>query len=277
MSRGWLVWLVVELLASTVFASETPVKSNCKQWRDGAWYIAETDSFFVCSTDPDQAKPLAVRCEEETFRLRKRWFGNEKTVVWSPKCHVVVHDSAEKYVQEVGQGSSAGASLIDRREGRISARRIDLRADHPHGFADALTHELTHLIIADRFVDRRTPPWADEGMAVLGDSGRKQALHNADLARAISRGRLFDVEQLVHLTEPAGAEQWPVFYAQSLSLVRFLVARGDEPKFIRFLEDARRESYDQALVRHYDFKDLADLEQSWLISAQQDRSLAWRD
>ena len=54
----------------------------------------------------------------------------------------------------------------------------------------ALPHELTHLILADRFSPRQVPRWSDEGMAVLADPAEKQRLHLRDLRQALADARV---------------------------------------------------------------------------------------
>ncbi len=97
--------------------------------------------------------------------------GGGKAGVWEPKCYIVLHPTAESYLREVGEGQmTAGSSLIEFAGNRLVTRRVDLRADHPEGYLGALAHELTHVVIAERFIERQIPRWADEGMAVLADT-----------------------------------------------------------------------------------------------------------
>ena len=60
----------------------------------------------------------------------------------------------------------------------------------------ALSHELTHVVLADRFAGRQPPRWFDEGIATLADSTEKRALHHRDCCAAVRSGtflRLVDV------------------------------------------------------------------------------------
>src|SRR5262249_15477829 len=152
-------------------------------------------------------------------RLGRKWLG-ERSAVWSPKCQVVFHTHGQSYVRHVGPGSEAtsGSSLMDRKAGRVSVRRVDLRTDREGWLGGTLAHELTHVILADRFASDELPRWADEGMAILAENSAKQLRHWQDLEYAlVSRGE-FRLAEFLQLGEYPPAQRWGAFYGQSASL-----------------------------------------------------------
>ncbi|HEX4147737.1 MAG TPA: hypothetical protein VHY20_02065, partial [Pirellulales bacterium] len=169
----------------------------------GAWTVIESANFRLCAIAPRQTlDSLAATCEATRQQLCRKWLGQggdsswtpkaSTPKAWTPKCYIVLHPTAQSYLNEVGQEQmTAGSSLIEFEASRLVTRRIDLRADHPQGYADALAHELTHVVVAERFIERQIPRWADEGMAVLADGEIKQGLHLADLSRARSQRTMF--------------------------------------------------------------------------------------
>jgi hypothetical protein len=176
----------------------------------------------------------------------------------------VLHPTAESYLREVGEGQmTAGSSLIEFTGNRLVTRRVDLRADHPDGYLGALAHELTHVVVAERFVERQIPRWADEGMAVLADTQGKQDLHHADLRLARTNRTTFRLVELMQLENYPDATRQATFYGQSASLVRFLVARGGEHAFVGFLTKSHEIGYDAALRDVYKFSSMGELEQHW--------------
>ena len=52
-------------------------------------------------------------------------------------------------------------------------------------------------------------------------------------------------------------------YAQGFSLANFLIQQGGKPRYLKFLEDAYRQGWDQAIVRHYRLPHVDALEQRW--------------
>jgi hypothetical protein len=54
------------------------------------------------------------------------------------------------------------------------------------------------------------------------------------------------------------------FYAQSYSVVEFLVELGGQPRFLHFVVDAATQSCDAAVRRHYEYGGVRELEKAWL-------------
>jgi hypothetical protein len=129
-------------------------------------------------------------------------------------------------------------------------------------------HELTHIVIADRFDLEQLPRWADEGMATFADSEEKQKRHGRDLQSALRSGKVIRLGQLLPMTEYPRGEQWGAFYGESLSLVKFLVERDSPKVFTEFLTTARSSGFDEALRKVYRIAGVAGLEREWTRSAE---------
>ena len=211
---------------------------------------------------------IAQHCEKLHQQLCEKWLGEKSGAEWSPKCMVVLHPSQESYLAVVGQeaASTAGASLVERAEKTVAKRRIDLRGDRPDYLTAALPHEMTHVILADHFSEGSLPRWADEGMAVLADTQAKRDLHARDLRGAWARGTTFRVAELLPLKDYPAAQQWAVFYGQSLSLVDYLASRDTPRQFVKFLDAAKASGYDRALQDCYRIHDMNELEHLWSAS-----------
>jgi hypothetical protein len=274
-------WLAAGITANAA----TPVAEQ-----HGAWTIIESTNFRLCAVaSRETLDSLAATCEATREQLCGKWLSGKSlgskeplgskqpngglAPAWQPKCYVVLHPTASSYLNEVGQGQmTAGSSLIEFEANRLVTRRIDLRADHPQGYGDALAHELTHVVVAARFIERQIPRWADEGMAVMADGQAKQTLHLADLAQARQGHGIFRLVELFNLQQYPSPERQGAFYGQSASLVNFLVERGGPQRFIEFVEQANSQGYESALRRAYGIQTLGQLEREWL--AQLDRQNA---
>ncbi|MEX2121529.1 MAG: hypothetical protein WD847_18210 [Pirellulales bacterium] len=161
-----------------------------------------------------------------------------------------------------GGAQTAGSSLVEIEHERVVTRRIDVRANRADWLTSALPHELTHLVLADLFVDRPIPRWADEGMAVLADTPAKQNEHLAAFHDAFARHNSLRLVELVGLQEYPAVGQG-VFYGQSVSLVDFLVQQGTPDRFARFLRSSVESGYESALRTTYRIDGIADLERRW--------------
>jgi hypothetical protein len=99
----------------------------------------------------------------------------------------VLHPTSDSYAREIKTTQTAGSTLIEFRGDKVALRRVDLRADQTSFLTNALPHELTHVVLADRFAACPIPHWADEGMAILAESDLQRELHLASLDRGIQR------------------------------------------------------------------------------------------
>jgi hypothetical protein len=131
----------------------------------------------------------------------------------------------------------------------------------------ALAHELTHVVLADRFAGRQPPRWADEGIALLADSAEKQRLHERDCQCALRRGDAIPLVELLQLERCSSCAQVAAFYGQSRSLVAFLVRLGTPVQFVDFVERAMTQGHDSALRQTYGIESVAQLDRRWRESA----------
>ena len=160
---------------------------------------------------------------------------------WQPQCEIYLYPTARQYAQMTGQPEdSPGFSTMGMNGGRIISRRINLRADHPTLLQAVLPHEITHVILADLFPTQQIPRWADEGLAVLSEPADEQQRRAADLVEPLAANRLFPVDALMSMDYPDN-RYWALYYAQSVSLTRFLVEQGTPAQMIQFLQGSQRE------------------------------------
>lgn len=242
-------------------------------YRRGPWFIVETTDFEVFGRDLKQAKEAAEHCDVIRERLQKRWIGGVAQQEWSPKCKIVIHSNLAGYMLAAGRGAekTVGVSQIERR-GNSILRRIDVRGDKRDWATAALPHEMTHVVLADRFADRAIPRWTDEGMAILADTQIKQSLHARDLREGFARRTTYPLYELATLSSYPAADRWGVFYGQSASVVRFLTKRAGSEQFVRFVELAMEAGYDKALQNVYGIDDIGELDRLWRSSELRNRS-----
>lgn len=233
------------------------------------WEILETSNFKIFHEDPDLARGVAQIAERIREEQSRRWGGAKGPLAdWSPRCDIYLYPTARIFREMTGQPEdSPGFSTMGVNGGRVIARRVNLRADHP-GMTDAvLPHEVTHVVLADLFTSYQIPRWADEGMAVLSEPSGEQRLRAADLEEPLKLGRLFRIEDLMKMDYPDG-QHWSLYYAQSVSLTRFLVERGTPEQFVRFLQRAQQADLETELRRSYQIDGFADLQRQWFAYAR---------
>jgi hypothetical protein len=126
-----------------------------------------------------------------------------------------------------------------------------------------IAHELTHLVIHQITFNPYgdLPTWLDEGLAMYAE-GPLQAGYANLLGYNVAEGNLISVRSL---SSPfsANAEESALSYAQSYSLVEFLISNYGQEKMFELLATFKRGSgYDEALVKTYGF-DMDGLYEKW--------------
>jgi hypothetical protein len=214
------------------------------------------------------AEQIARTAESAREGQWKRWNPTIADPGWSPRCEIVLFPTAEDFSRETLQPpGSPGFSTMGMNGGRVVLRRVHLRVDHPNLLKAILPHEVAHVVLADLFPQRQIPRWADEGMAVLAEPQDEQALRAADLDEPLKSGRLFRVSDLMGMDYPE-AQHWPLYYAQSVSLTRYLVESGTPDQFIRFVQESQRAGFEPALKQVYAIPGYTDLQSRWLTYAR---------
>jgi hypothetical protein len=229
------------------------------------WLVQETASFrVVCRRNAADAARLPRACEALRRQLQETWLG-DVTVDWSPRCEIVVHPTTAGYVKQLGPGSeqSSGCSTIDIEKGSVVRRRIDLRADAEDWMISALPHELTHVILAEKFATKQIPRWADEGIAILSEPASRQAIRRSAMERALVRAPRYTASELLALRDYPTGDRRDAFYGQSASLVAYLIERESPAKFIEFLQLGQKRGFEAALTEVYQIRSLSDLDARW--------------
>lgn len=274
MRTARLIWVLVCFLANIEgWATETelatnpqplPVtllRSSCKC---GQCYVAETLNFRIqwCSS-AIQLRELAETCERLKSRTQLMWLGTSKT--WEARCEIVVHPTVVAYSRILGPGSerTSGCATIRLNQGRVAVRRIDLRADAADWLSESLPHELTHVVMSERFTARQMPAWADEGIAMLAESPEKLQRRLHELQGLIAANRTLRLSELVSLNNGPTSEGFAAFYGQSVTFTGLLLELGTPEQLIRFAEQGQRDGHDKALRDIYGIESWTDLEAKW--------------
>lgn len=203
-------------------------------------------------------------CEKLRLKLAAKWGVAMGHDAWSPKCSICLYASESQYLQAIGGAGfgTQGSSLIRIEQGKTLMRRLDLLVDRD-GSIPALQHELTHVVLAERFGGRQPPLWFDEGAATLADSPQKQSLHERDLREALHGGRAIPLATLLRLEQFQSADQVKTFYGQSVSLMRFLCEQGGSERAAEFTAEAMTSGVEGSLAKHFGMRSVDELERRW--------------
>jgi hypothetical protein len=229
----------------------------------GAWFIADSENFQVCSLrGASEAQRVARHCEGVRRQMATTWASDAPA--WIPRCQIVLHADATSYGRAVrlGGGATFASALVKRDGEGVRLRRIDLRTDVAGFLTAALPHELCHVVLADVFPD--APLWLDEGIAILADPAAKQRLHERDFRLGLKRGTAYSAAELLSLKAYPPAERWGVFYGQSASLVRSLLERGSAAELLAMARSANEIGPNLALRKTFGVSGLNEIDRMWL-------------
>lgn len=222
-------------------------------------------------------RALADRCERLAAASKETWLTADRRAAWVPQCDVIVHPDTADYVQCLGAGSeqTSGCATIRLQDGRVVLRRIDLRADAGDWMSEALPHELTHVVLADRFCRTQIPPWADEGIAMLSESPQKLKQRLSDLRQAANGGLVYTPRELTSVKSSPEPAFRALFFGQSLELVSLLLECGSREQLLQFVDASQTKDFDAALRDVYGDRRSSQFEQQYRACLLTDRPLAW--
>lgn len=305
--------LLVGVFAFSVFgqvgvAEEAKSESNERaavtliaQPKEGSWQVWETDNFRIRLSAHDRAvqpspQELADLLESARSRVSSRWQLPAQTSAWAMKCQVTFYPTVDSYCQMTGYpAESKGVANVEIGGGTVWRRQLDISPMQQAVRDAVLTHELTHILLADRFCWSQIPRWADEGIAIASEPSIDAETSHPDQARLgaklvgrrheqqevlrdnLRRGTYMPMRELLIVRQyPRERDRQQTLYAESGSLIDYLLAKDVEPhQILDFVESTQKAGVEQAVAAHLPFDSTHELEQSWV--AWVDEELAKAD
>jgi hypothetical protein len=196
--------------------------------------------------------------------MYERWVG-PAAGPWVPRCDIYLHPTGQDYTRATGKAAdNRGHSTVAARGERLISRRIDLRLDDPDMLDDTLPFEVTQVLLAEMFAEQPLPRWAVVGMSALAESPEGVARYHRAVPGLLKDRQMFAVGPFLEKPDFPNPESVTPFYAESVSLVSYLVSLKGPKAFAAFLREAPRRGYAKALVSHYGFRDPAELQDRWI-------------
>lgn len=174
---------------------------------------------------------------------------------------VFLYDSAEDMQAAAYGGKTGQRGVITLGEVFFSDTAIVSADIFPH---DVLRHELAHIVMRQALKGPfgNAPAWLDEGTAVYAQS---QPLSGEEsvLQSAIRGDRVFSLRTMTSGSLARNESDVSLFYAQSWSVVSYLIETHGEEKFADLLATLREgNAIDEALESVYGF-DQDGLDNAW--------------
>jgi len=185
-----------------------------------------------------------------------------KSWTFNNRVKIYVYDTQEDYVEEATQMGWSQAHAQVRKK-----KIVSFITDS--GFFDTtLPHEITHITFRENVGYRSfIPLWFEEGVAMHQEKAGRWGAHRT-VKQALKRGAFLPLSDLTRtsLFRNASRDMIELFYAESASVVNFLMSEFGRHRFIRFCRRLKKgETFERALRATYiRFKSIDDLNKSWV-------------
>ena len=238
------------------------------------WQLLKGKHFLVSyQKDKAFAHKVLQRAESDYDRITQElgFTRRDGFWLWDRRVRILIYPSRNAYITQAGAPAWAAG------QANYVERTISTFRGSDDFVNSVLPHEMTHLIFRE-FVgfDSDIPLWLDEGIAQWEDkSNREKALKLA--RRLYRRGELMSLETLTNtdVRSATSGRRAVEFYAQSVSLVGFMITDHGATRFRKFcghlrdgktIEDALRFTYPSSM------RNLKQLETAWLKTLGDDDS-----
>ncbi|MBX3441363.1 MAG: hypothetical protein KF774_03065 [Planctomyces sp.] len=265
---------LIALVAGSASAGD--VVSRCgesvcccyQRTQSSGWKVLESKCFRIHYVGGSElAERLVPICERNCHDLRSRWLGVVRQGGWSVKCDVYLYPTGAEFERRSRFPQQMwGVADLSVGDGRVWMRRLHVRTDDRDKLENVLVHELTHVVLAERFTDRQIPRWADEGIAVLSEPAERREHYAEWLRQEASSRRLYSLRELTRFAHvPQGERQSELFYGQSGALVEYLLTERklSEAEILKLIDDVQRRGWESAVSKQFPTLSSVRFESEW--------------
>ncbi|RJP29808.1 MAG: hypothetical protein C4533_02130 [Candidatus Omnitrophota bacterium] len=181
--------------------------------------------------------------------------------LWDNRAKIYIYNDAKDYQINTGQPDwSSGCAFV-------KDKVIKTYPNARSFFNSVLPHEMGHIIFREfvGFNNPAIPIWLEEGVASYQEKARLNQAKRI-IKQAIKDEAFIELEQLSGKFNlgMAGQEAVSIFYAESLSIVDYLIREFGKDNFVLFCQALRdKKNLDRALSSAYRFNNSKELSIYW--------------
>lgn len=231
-----------------------------------AWHTIKSTHFIIYyrTVEDKFLEELIDRSEDYYNKIADSLgFRRYNFWLWENRAKIYIYDDAKTYQAATGQPSwSSGCAIMK--------EKIIYTFPYARGFFETiLPHEMGHIIFREfvGFDNSAIPFWLDEGVASYQEKP-KRVTSDGIVKDAIQNDKFINLERLSSLNPQVieDAELVNLFYAESLSLIDYLIKEYGQDNFVLFCQALRdKKDLAGALAYAYPFRNTQDLSRKWEI------------
>lgn len=255
--------MLYELEKNIEFSSDTNLGEENNILNGDLYCVKETAHFKIYSHNKEICSDIANYIEEIYSRILDDLRYNIRS---SKKIGIYIFKDENEYRSKIRQPMWSMGRAIYNKNSFYSFEGVNLSALIPH--------ELTHLLFyhfMGRHYDSISMRWLSEGLATYEESKFSKSDLINNLEREIfylKEGECYSFRELIDATALKGKKIALIglWYAQSYSMVEFMINHLGREKFNRFcLSLKNNNDIEKALLKAYGnkFKDLEDFQKKW--------------
>ncbi|MDP8264936.1 MAG: peptidase MA family metallohydrolase [Candidatus Aceula lacicola] len=248
---------ITYLLLIILFFGVMPISSASNEWND-----LKSRHFIIYYKNAPREfiKTVEQSAEDYYFDIvDELGFTRDQIWTWDERVKIYIYDNQQDYLTLARQASwSAGSTML--------GSKVIRTFPSAHGFFDSLLpHELGHIIFRDYVgFESNIPLWFDEGVAMYQEKAKRWGA-NQEVKSAIQDKSFCSLSDL-RLTRKSSQSDVNLFYAESASVVYYLISEFGSFKFLNFCRNLKKGlSFNRALKKsYYRFENVNDLNKTWV-------------
>jgi len=233
---------------------------------DPSWNIKKSEHFIIYYHEaPAEYIEDVINAAEKYYNSITAELGFtrfDSFWTWDKRAKIYLYKDAKEYRDMSKQPGWSGAGV------NIYSREIKTFVNMRHFFDTILPHELGHIIFRE-FVgfDKSLPLWMDEGVVSYLEKDYRGS--RSAMVRSIVDSKYFmPLEELDRIRSLNKFISPDIFYAESASVIEFLMTVYGQEKFINFCRHLRglrsHDTWDKAAEEVYGFRDISEMNQKWM-------------
>lgn len=228
------------------------------------WNVEKSTHFIVYYKNASQVfiKQVIDKSEDYYNRIADD-FGLKRFNfwLWDNRAKIYIYDTAKEFQDATSEPSWSGGCA------QVKEKTIKSFVSAKNFLETALAHEMGHIIFRELvgFDNAAIPLWLDEGVASYQEK-LKYSGSDAIIRSAKSSGKLISLERLSSLGSLRNMDgsAATLFYAESFSIVDFLIKKFGKENFVFFSQNLRdKRNFEKALFASYPFKNTRELGEAW--------------